>query len=38
MLQSKNLVDIRPDKLVPTWRNGRQGIHAIAKSGQMLDI
>jgi hypothetical protein len=31
LLQSKNLVDLRPDKVVPTWRNGRQGIHAIAK-------
>jgi hypothetical protein len=31
LFQSKNLVDIRPDSLVPTWRNGRQGPMAIAK-------
>jgi hypothetical protein len=31
LLQSKNLVDLRPDKVVPTWRNGRLGAHAIAK-------
>jgi hypothetical protein len=31
LLQSKNLVDLRPDKVVPTWRNGRKGAHAIAK-------
>jgi hypothetical protein len=31
LFQSKNMVDIRPDKLVPTWRNGRQGTQAIAK-------
>jgi endonuclease/exonuclease/phosphatase family metal-dependent hydrolase len=28
---SKNLIDIQPTKLVPTWRNGRFGIEAIAK-------
>jgi hypothetical protein len=28
---TKNLVDIRPVKLVPTWRNGRKGNQAIAK-------
>jgi hypothetical protein len=31
LLQSKNLVDLRPDKVVPTWRNGRKGVQAIAK-------
>jgi hypothetical protein len=31
LFQSKNLVDICPDRLVPTWRNGRQGSQAIAK-------
>jgi hypothetical protein len=31
LFQSKNLVDIHLDKLVPTWRNGRQGSQAISK-------
>jgi hypothetical protein len=31
VFKSKNLVDIRPDRMVPTWRNGRQGSQAIAK-------
>jgi len=35
LFQLKNLVDIRPDRLVPTWRNGQQGSKAIAK---MFDI
>jgi len=30
LFQSKNLVDIRPDKLVPTWRNSHQGTLTIA--------
>jgi exonuclease III len=31
LFQSKNLIDIQPDKLVPTWRNGRTGTQAITK-------
>jgi hypothetical protein len=31
LFQSKNLIDIQPTKLVPTWRNGRTGNDAIAK-------
>jgi hypothetical protein len=31
LLQSKNLVDLRPDKVVPTWRNGRLEAHVISK-------
>jgi hypothetical protein len=31
IFKSKNLVDIRPDRMVPTWRNGRQGSQAISK-------
>jgi hypothetical protein len=31
LLQSNNLVDLRPYKVVPTWRNGRKGVHVIAK-------
>jgi endonuclease/exonuclease/phosphatase family metal-dependent hydrolase len=28
---SKKLIDIKPTKLVPTWRNGRSGHDAIAR-------
>jgi hypothetical protein len=31
LFQNNHLVDIQPDNLVPTWRNGRQGSCAIAK-------
>jgi endonuclease/exonuclease/phosphatase family metal-dependent hydrolase len=31
LFQSKHLVDICPERMVPTWRNGRQGSQAIAK-------
>jgi hypothetical protein len=31
IFSSKNLVDIKPPKLVPTWRNGRSGQDAIAR-------
>jgi hypothetical protein len=31
LFQSKNLVDLGPDKLVPTWQNGHLRIHAISK-------
>jgi hypothetical protein len=31
LFQNNHLVDVQPDTLVPTWRNGRQGICAIAK-------
>jgi hypothetical protein len=31
IFNSKNLVDIRSDRMVPTWRNGRQGSQAISK-------
>jgi hypothetical protein len=28
---SKRLIDIQPTKLVPTWRNGRSGLDAVAR-------
>jgi endonuclease/exonuclease/phosphatase family metal-dependent hydrolase len=31
LFSSKNLVDIKPSKLVPTWRNGRSGQEAISR-------
>jgi hypothetical protein len=31
LFKSKNLVDIRPDMMVPTWRNGKHGPQAISK-------
>jgi endonuclease/exonuclease/phosphatase family metal-dependent hydrolase len=31
LFSSKNLIDILPNKLVPTWRNGRTGNQAIAR-------
>jgi hypothetical protein len=31
LFQSKNLFDIQPENIVPTWRNGRTGTDSIAK-------
>ena len=31
LFESKELVDIRPLKLTPTWRNNRSGEHEISK-------
>ena len=31
LLTSKKLVDIKPTKLVPTWRNSRSGQNALAR-------
>jgi hypothetical protein len=31
LFQNKNLIDIEPAKVVPTWRNGRSGTNAIWK-------
>jgi hypothetical protein len=31
LLQDHKLLDIKPDTIVPTWRNGRVGLEAIAK-------
>jgi hypothetical protein len=31
LFASKNLIDIKPPKLVPTWRNGRLGQNAITR-------
>jgi exonuclease III len=31
LFSSKNLIDIKPTKLVPTWRNGRLGQEAISR-------
>jgi hypothetical protein len=31
LFQAHSLVDISPDELVPTWRNGRSGTEAISK-------
>jgi hypothetical protein len=31
LFMSKNLIDIKPTKLVPTWRNGRTGPDAVAR-------
>jgi hypothetical protein len=31
LFQNKNLIDIEPGKVVPTWRNGRSGSDAIWK-------
>jgi len=31
LLISKSLVNLCPDKVVPTWQNGHQGTQAIAK-------
>jgi hypothetical protein len=28
---SKKLIDVKPIKMVPTWRNGRSGQEAIAR-------
>jgi hypothetical protein len=27
----KKLIDVKPTKLVPTWRNGRTGVEAVAR-------
>jgi hypothetical protein len=29
--QNNKLIDIQPEKVVPTWRNGRTGVDSIAK-------
>jgi hypothetical protein len=31
LFASKNLIDVLPCKIVPTWRNGRSGMEAIAR-------
>jgi hypothetical protein len=31
LLQNHNLVDLPPDAIVPTWRNGRTGLDDISK-------
>jgi hypothetical protein len=31
LFTSKKLIDIKPSKLMPTWRNGRSGHNAIAR-------
>jgi hypothetical protein len=31
LFQTHKLIDVQPDKLVPTWRNGRSGTDSIAK-------
>jgi hypothetical protein len=34
LFHAHKLIDVKPDKIIPTWRNGRAGSEAIAK---MLD-
>jgi hypothetical protein len=31
IFSSNNLIDVKPAKLVPTWRNGRVGLDSIAR-------
>jgi hypothetical protein len=31
LFQAHKLIDVQPDKVVPTWRNGRSGYEAITK-------
>ena len=31
LFQAHKLIDVHPDKIVPTWRNGRLGTDSIAK-------
>lgn len=31
LFSSKNIIDIKPSKLTPTWRNGRLGQHVISR-------
>jgi hypothetical protein len=31
LFSSNNLIDVKPSKVVPTWRNGRSGQQAIAR-------
>jgi hypothetical protein len=31
LFHAHKLIDVKPDKIIPTWRNGRAGSEAIAK-------